>query len=180
METYNKTKTYYHSPHLFLSNFHFHIFPSHLFLSPFRSSGALSSSTHPFSLTFLAAPLPIIPFVVSNLAAAIRSCLTRPSSAESSVRRSMRCERSVSSDSAGVGRGFFGFELEGFGSAHPRSTVSSTGAPFVDGVASTSSHCSTVRQCRISRESRGLTFLPSIDKDDVPRGCSLSLSFPRA
>jgi hypothetical protein len=57
----------------------------------------------------------------------------------------MRCERSVSSDSAGVGRGFLGFELEGFASAHPRSTTSSAGAPFVDGVASTSSHCSTIR-----------------------------------
>jgi hypothetical protein len=143
MESYNR-ETQLSFPHLFLSNFHFHIFPSHLFLSPFRSSGAFSSSTHPFSLTFLAAPLPIIPFVVSNLAAAIRSCLTRPRSAESSVRRSMRCVRSVSSDSVGVAIGFLGFELEGFGSAHPRSTVSSTGAPFVDGVASTSSHCSTV------------------------------------
>jgi hypothetical protein len=58
----------------------------------------------------------------------------------------MRCERSVSSDSAGVGRGFFDFELEGLGSAHPRSTVSSTGEPFVDGAASSSSHCSTVCQ----------------------------------
>jgi hypothetical protein len=56
----------------------------------------------------------------------------------------MRCERSVSSDSAGVGRGFFGLDPEGFGSAHPRSTVSSAGAPFVGVVASTSSHCSTV------------------------------------
>ena len=58
----------------------------------------------------------------------------------------MRCERSVSSDSAGVGRDFFGFEPEGFGSAHPRSTDSSAGAPFVVGEASTSSHCSTGRQ----------------------------------
>jgi hypothetical protein len=58
----------------------------------------------------------------------------------------MRCERSVSSDSAGVAMGFFGLEPEGFGSAHPRSTTSSAGAPFIVGVASTSSHCSTVRQ----------------------------------
>jgi hypothetical protein len=52
----------------------------------------------------------------------------------------MRCERSVSSDSAGVAIGFFGLDPEGFGSAHPRSTASSAGAPLVDGVASTSSH----------------------------------------
>jgi hypothetical protein len=58
----------------------------------------------------------------------------------------MRCERSVSSDSAGVAIGFLGFEPEGFGSAHPRSTTSSVGVPFADGVASTSSHCSTARQ----------------------------------
>jgi hypothetical protein len=92
----------------------------------------------------------------------------------------MRCERSVSSDSVGVAIGFFDFEPEGFGSAHPRSTVSSAGAPFVVGVASTSSHCSTARQYLSSLQIGGLTLLPSIDKDDVTRGCSLSLSFPRA
>jgi len=172
-----QTKTYYHIPHLFLSNFHFHIFPSHLFLSPFRSSGAFSSSTHPFSLTFLAAPLPIIPFVVSNLAAAIRSCLTRPRSAESSVRRSMRCERSVSSDSAGVERGFLGLDPEGFGSAHPRSTDSSAGAPFIDGVASTSSHCSTERQySSLKRTENSHSSLPST-KMTCPEGAAFPFPF---
>jgi len=58
----------------------------------------------------------------------------------------MRCERSVSSDSMGVAIGFFALDPEGFGSAHPRSTVSSAGTPFVDVVVSTSSHCSTIRQ----------------------------------
>jgi hypothetical protein len=54
----------------FLSTFHFHILPSNLFLSPFRSSGILSSSTHCLSLIFLTAPLPIRPFVVPSLASA--------------------------------------------------------------------------------------------------------------
>jgi hypothetical protein len=150
MNGYNKTlhTKKEHPLYLFLSSFHFHIFPSHLFLSPFRSSGTFSSSTHPFSLTFLGAPLPIIPFVVSSLCAAIRSCLTLPSNAESSVRRSRRCVRSVSASVSvvRVASGFSGFELDALGSAHPRSTVSSTASVLDVGVESTSSHCSTACQ----------------------------------
>lgn len=151
--TYQKTPS---QSHLFLSSFHFHIFPSHRFLSPFRSSGTFSSSTHPFSLTFLGAPLPIIPFVVSSLCAAMRSCLTRPRSAESSVRRSRRCVRSVSASVSvvRVARGFLGFELDAFGSAHPRSTISSAASVLDVGVESTSSHCSTACQ-RLARIGMG-------------------------
>lgn len=113
----------------------------------------------------------------------MRSCLTRPRSAESSVKRSRRCVRSVSApvSAVRVARGFLGLELDAFGSAHPRSTVSS-GASVLDiGVESTPSHCSTIDQhIFATRNRRSLTLLSSIDKDDMTRWRCLSFSLSLA
>jgi hypothetical protein len=56
--------------------------------------------------------------------------------------------RSVSASASivRVASGFLGFELDALGSAHPRSTVSSTASVLDVGVESTSSHCSTACQ----------------------------------
>ena len=78
------------SLHLFRSSFHFHIFPSKRFRSPLRSSGWVSSSTHPALRTFLAAPLPINDLVLSSLASACRKSLMRARWADKDVSRVIR------------------------------------------------------------------------------------------
>ena len=83
--------------HRFLSNFHFHIFPSKRFRYPFRSSGAFSSSTNPASRTFRTAPLPMSALVASSRDSAWRRRRTRERWAEREVSRDRRyCWSNVS------------------------------------------------------------------------------------